>query len=181
MSIRPRTVGVFVSVAIAIAAFAGSSSSARGDSPGSIEESWYDYRTNPAYDALSEDDRVRLEQVTHDFVLLWGALDMYADRRGGDLPDSLDDLVPRFLRRLPLDPFVTEENSGKATRAGYVPSADGHGYLYRRGAPGNRAWIVASVGLPQFPYLAERGNIGLGQCKGTWISGINPRRFKGDR
>lgn len=34
--------------------------------------------------------------------------------------------------------------------------------------------LIASVGLPDFPYLAARGNIGLYICKGTWISGINP-------
>jgi hypothetical protein len=34
-------------------------------------------------------------------------------------------------------------------------------------------WIIRSVGLPRFPYLAER-NFGLYIHKGTWLSGINP-------
>jgi hypothetical protein len=32
-----------------------------------------------------------------------------------------------------------------------------------------RAWVISSVGLPDFPYLAERGNVGLYVCKGVWV------------
>jgi len=136
----------------------------------------YNFRTHDAYQKLSDTDKQRLEQVHRDFVLLWGALDMYADYHNGNLPETLDELVPECLGELPSDPFVTEPKNLKESY--YQPSKKGYGYQYRKGSPGNRAWIVASVGLPDFPYLAERGNIGLYLCKGTWLSGINPMPAK---
>jgi hypothetical protein len=39
----------------------------------------YDFRTSDQYAALSGADRDKLETVNRDLVLLWGALDMYAD------------------------------------------------------------------------------------------------------
>ncbi len=163
-----RLLGIVGILAVGFATFGAQRSSAP------IEEPWYDFRTNSAYTALSEESQTRLEQVTRDFVMLCGALDMYADDHDGQLPDSLDDLTPRYLRELPLDPFVTSESGSQASRPGYTPSFGGRGYLYRRGAPGNRAWIVSSIGLPSFPYLSDRGNVSLGRSKGRWISGVNP-------
>lgn len=133
----------------------------------------YDFRASDAYRQLSTADRGRLEQVQRDFVLLWGALDMYADGHDGDLPETLDELVPRYLAELPSDPFATRETASVQTTS-ITRSKDGMGYGLRKGAPGNRAWVISSVGLADFPYLAERGNVGLYVCKGTWISGWNP-------
>lgn len=107
-------------------------------------------------------------------MLLWGALDMFADEHGGTLPETLDQLVPKYLTELPSDPFATGQTANEGEVGGYTRSKEGSGYRYRRGAPGNRAWVITSVGLPDFPYLAERGNIGLYVCKGVWISGVNP-------
>jgi len=134
----------------------------------------YDFRGSAAYAQLSATDRQRLEQVRRDQLLLWGALDLYADEHNGALPKSLDQLVPRYLAELPTDPFATPQTESGQTSGGYTGSKGGLGYRYQAGAPGNRAWIIASVGLPDFPYLAERGNVGLYICKGTWISGFNP-------
>ena len=39
----------------------------------------YDFRASEGYRKLAAVDRQRLEQVRRDQVLLWGALDMYAD------------------------------------------------------------------------------------------------------
>jgi hypothetical protein len=100
---------------------------------------------------------------------------MYADAHQGNPPETLDDLVPGYLAELPSDPFATQETASAKATHGYTQSKGGVGYRYKRGAPGNRAWVIASVGLPDFPYLAERGNVGLYVCKGTWISGKNPR------
>jgi hypothetical protein len=134
----------------------------------------YDFRASEAYQALPAADRQRLDQVHRDLVLLWGALDMYADHHNGKLPASLDDLVPVYLAELPADPFATRQTAAEELRYGKIRSKEGWGYHFRPGAPGNRAWVLSSVGLPEFPYLAARGNVGLYICKGTWISGMNP-------
>ncbi len=133
----------------------------------------YDFRASPAYARLSDTDRLRLEQVRRDQLLLWGALDLYADEHDDEPPETLDALVPRYLAELPADPFATKPAPMERKPGDYVPSKGGMGYRFMKGAPGNRAWIISSVGLPDFPYLGER-NSGLYLCKGTWISGINP-------
>jgi len=61
----------------------------------------YDFRASDAYHKLSAADKQRLEQVHCDLVLLWGALDIYADQHSGNLPATLDDLVPTVLAKLP--------------------------------------------------------------------------------
>ncbi len=134
----------------------------------------YDFRAADAYRKLPGADKQRLEQVHRDLVLLWGALDIYADEHSGNPPATLDDLVPKYLAELPSDPFATQDTASAQTTHGYTQSKKGMGYRFKQGAPGNRAWVIASIGLADFPYLAERGNVGLYVCKGTWISGINP-------
>ena len=47
----------------------------------------YDFRASVAYRQLSSTDRLRLEQVRRDQVLLWGALDMFADEHNGETPE----------------------------------------------------------------------------------------------
>lgn len=132
----------------------------------------YDFRASDAYQQLSAADRQRLERVQRDLVLLWGALDMYADDHEGKLPAILDELVPKYLAELPADPFAAPETASIRTTYD-TGSKKGMGYRFRRGSPRNRAWVISSVGLPDFPFLAERGNVGLYICKGTWISGKN--------
>ena len=143
-----------------------------------LAEAPYNFRTSEAYGKLSGDDRKRLEQVHRDLMMLWGALDRYADHHEGNPPERLDQLVPHYLGELPTDPFATDETARQNDTKPYRGSKNGWGYHYRKGAPGNRAWCLASVGLPDFPYLAATGNIGLYVCKGTWISGRNPLIFK---
>lgn len=137
----------------------------------------YDFRASAAYSQLSAADRQRLEQVRRDQLLLWGALDLYADEHDGEPPKTLDALVPRYLPELPSDPFTTQSSTVDSEPGGYTPSKGGLGYRFRKGSPGNRAWIISSVGLSEFPYLGER-NSGLYICKGTWISGHNPATAK---
>jgi len=119
-----------------------------------------------------------LEQVRRDQVLLWGALEMFADEHDGNPPSILDELVPRYLAALPSDPFQTVRVPKRLfiPLRGYTSSKGGEGYQYLRGAsaPDKRAWVIASVGGPDFPYLAAQGNVGPYLCKGTWISGVNP-------
>lgn len=137
----------------------------------------YDFRRSDAYAGLSKEDRARLERVHRDLMMLWGALDRYADEHDGNPPDTLERLVPHYLAELPTDPFATAVMRAGEAKPEQTPK-DGVGYRYRKGSPGNRAWCLSSVGLPEFPYLAARGNIGLYMCKGTWISGITPAGLK---
>ncbi|MGD0538128.1 MAG: hypothetical protein ABSC03_10845 [Verrucomicrobiota bacterium] len=133
----------------------------------------YDFRACNAYGKLSAADKQWLEQVHRDLLLLWGALDMYADEHNGNLPSTLDELVPKYLAELPSDPFASQQTPSVQLTKGYIASKHGLGYRFMGGAPGNRAWVISSVGLADFPYLAERGNVGLYVCKGVWISGAN--------
>jgi hypothetical protein len=136
----------------------------------------YDFRNAKAYTSLSQTDRGKLEQVHRDFMMLWGALDRYADDHGGQPPEKLDQLVPGYLAELPSDPFATKKTSAEKPKHGTV-SKGGWGYRYTRGPMfrtvgedhGNRSWVISSVGLPEFPYLAKRGNIGLYVAKGIWL------------
>lgn len=135
----------------------------------------YDFRTSDAYAGLSEQDRARLEQVHRDFMMLWGAVDRYADDHDGKAPETLDQLAPAYLGELPRDPFATAATSAE-TPAHCTLSKGGWGYRYRRGPmvgvlgrTENRSWVLSSVGLHGFPYLAERDNVGLYVCKGVWL------------
>src|SRR5690349_13450040 len=108
-------------------------------------ENPYDFRTSVAYEQLPVADRERLEKIRRDQVLLWGALDMYADEHSGGLPATLDQLVPRYLADLPTDPFATQQTANAPMTHGYTQSKGGFGYRFRRGASGNRAWVISSV------------------------------------
>ena len=135
----------------------------------------YDYRTSSAYQNLSAENRVRLDQVDHDFMALWIALERYADAHDDNPPDSLDQLVPVYFKELPSDPFATAKLAQVKDWNNSSPSKGGWGYRYKGGAPepGNRAWVLLSVGLPDFPYLAPKGNYGLYVGKGIWTGGGN--------
>jgi hypothetical protein len=113
----------------------------------------------------------------HDFILLWGALDKYAYDHNGLLLNSLEGLVPDYLHKLPKDPFVDQSNLSAPENEGKPSSKEVLGYRYRPGGPGNRAWIISSVGLPEFPYQSANTN-GLYITRGMWMSGINPLWMK---
>jgi hypothetical protein len=129
----------------------------------------YQFRQSNAYQALAPADRDKLEQVHRDFVLLWGALDMYAEAHSGQVPTKLSDLVPLYLKELPRDPFATDKTAKQKNIGSYLPSCDGYGYRYEPGH-GN-AFVLCSVGLRGFPYLAEQGNVDLYIAKGIWTGG----------
>ena len=128
----------------------------------------YDFRDSPSYKSLSSQDRKALEQVDRDFVLLWGALDMYAQDHDGQVPSNLESLVPHYLLELPSDPFATEESATQKPKGGYLSSKEGRGYHYWPGQ-GN-AFSLASVGLAEFPYVADHGQ-GLYRVRGIWFGG----------
>jgi hypothetical protein len=129
----------------------------------------YDFRTSESYANLPTEEARQLEQVHYDFTLLRGALEKYADDHGDQVPEKLEALVGVYLRELPRDAFATDDSAADQHTGIYIRSLDGRGYRYCQGV--GRAWIISSVGLPTFPYLAPRGNVGLYQAKGIWISG----------
>jgi hypothetical protein len=135
---------------------------------GTREDKTYNFRSSEAYEALTDQERQALEQVHRDFVLLWGALDMFAQDHSGQVPKSLKELAPLYLKELPKDPFATSATATEKV-SHYTVSLDGWGYRYFPGV-GN-AFVVSSVGLPRFPYLARTGNVGLYRAKGIWSSG----------
>ncbi|HVK11942.1 MAG TPA: sigma-70 family RNA polymerase sigma factor [Gemmataceae bacterium] len=137
----------------------------------------YDFRESASYKALTADQREKLEQVTRDFVLLWGALDLYARDHNDTMPARLEELVPRYLKELPKDPFATKATAEeKSVPATYVMSADGWGYRYRQGK--EDSFVIHSVGLPDFPYRSDKGNVSLHTVRGTWLSGRQFERAK---
>ena len=132
-------------------------------------EPFYDFRQGESYQKLNAEDRAKLDQADRDLVLLWGALDMYAQGHDGDEPATLDALVPRYLKDLPKDPFATDQTANETELNGYVPSLAGRGFRYKAGV--GDAFVICSVGLKDFPYLAEKGNVGLYRARGIWLSG----------
>ena len=119
----------------------------------------YNYRTNKAYTALDSTQQKMLDRVHRDFVLLWGALDMYAEDHNGQVPKTLAELTPLYLKELPADPFATSNTAKDKDLGDFKASLDGRGYRYRAG--GGNAFVISSVGQHRFPYLAARGSIPL--------------------
>jgi beta-lactamase regulating signal transducer with metallopeptidase domain len=139
----------------------------------------YDFRESSNYKALDAGARQSLETVHRDFALLWGALDMYIREHNNRAPENLEALVPRYLKELPKDPFATDETAAQKVRGNYmIRSLDGRGYWYRQGS--GDAFIISSVGLPDFPYLAET-NVGLYLARGNWVSGLQERQVNTSR
>jgi hypothetical protein len=121
----------------------------------------YNFRSTPEYAALSAENRKKLEQVDRDFAKLSAAIKSYAHDHKGLSPDSLDALVPKYLRKLPRDPFATASRAAGKSTSGWPdwkPSLNGRGY---RCTP-NDSWFfrISSAGLPRFPYLCPQ-NYGL--------------------
>jgi hypothetical protein len=136
-------------------------------------ETLYRFRRGGAYKRLSDEDRIKLEIVHRDFLLLWGALDRYVDHHDGRCPRTLRSLVPDYLLELPRDPFATEQTAKASLPRGFKPSINGYGYRYKPGTAGNRAWYLESVGLPKFPYFSSSARLGLYVYKGQWRNGEN--------
>lgn len=132
------------------------------------ESKWYDYRTAPEYASLTNEEKQKLEQVHREFVLLRGALDLYAEEHDDQAPKTLDELVPRYLHELPKDPFATTTTAVEKKLGLYTSSLGGWGYRYRQGR--GDSWVISSVGLEGFPFQGKN-NVDLYRAKGEWISG----------
>jgi hypothetical protein len=138
----------------------------------------YNFRSTPQYRALSAENRKKLKQVDRDFAKLSEAVRKYASDHKGSNPPSLEALVPKYLHKLPNDPFASAATPAKKPTAGWQPSLKGRGYQ----CTPNDTWFfrIASAGLPKFPYLCEQ-NYGLyravRQQPSPYLSfcGITPR------
>lgn len=117
------------------------------------DELKYDFRATSAFTRLSAEQKAWLEHVNADLALLKEALQKYAKEHDGRGPKDLESLVPRYVAVLPQDPFATTSTASQEPREGVASSLGGWGYaLYE-----NSFFVgVSSVGLPDFPYGAER-------------------------
>ena len=159
-------------LAVVLATFA----SAQADEPAA-----YDHRQSVEYRALDVAVRTKLNQVVQDFAAIEAAIIKFMAAHQGQPPQSLDELVPRFLAALPQDPFA---NSKAELPGNWQRSLDGKGYLYQQ-RPGpvfvsswetpikwqqlDGAWQIKSAGLMNFPlrYASKNGR-GLLRTKGYW-------------
>ena len=180
-----RFVRVFTNVIAVLAAAATVSCMSKQNLPtrpgtDPHEHASYDFRQTPAYRQLLDEEKKNLETVHRDFMLLVGALAIYYSDHDRMLPQSLDALVPQYLAELPRDPFASAQTVQEKQNPAWTPSAGGSGYDYQPGNPGNWAWRLKSIGLPEFPYSGAKSK-GLHLLMGVWISGRNPMtRYRKD-
>lgn len=142
----------------------------------------YDFRESDEYRALDDLSRERLATVVADFDELEAALNAFMNDHDGDPPETLSNLVPKYMKALPRDPFANPRQAVPIWLKHHKRSLDGLGYLYlMRGkretiesydllvfgtAPG--AWEIVSVGLLGFPLRYEVSNRGLIRAQGYW-------------
>ncbi len=119
----------------------GASSQSRlGDSKASITRSeaaqelrkpaTCDFRDSDQYRALDEMSRSRLETVVEDLAQLERALDSFMKDHEGAPPEKLEELVPKYIDRLPEDPFSNPEEKIPDYLNRHQCSLGGRGYLY---------------------------------------------------
>lgn len=142
----------------------------------------YDFRNTDAFRNLPETSRTRLETVAKDLSRLERALDSFMDEHQGAPPERLEELVPKYLERLPEDPFFDSDEKIPDYLRAHQRSLDGRGYLYRfrpKGTmiksydplelePSPGAWEVRSIGLRDFPFRYSKSNPGLFRSRGYW-------------
>lgn len=134
----------------------------------------YNFRKSEECKQLFKENRDKQEQVHRDLTMFWGVLDRYCDDHDGNPPKKIEELTPVYLAELPSDPFTTKETQMEKLKVN-TPSKDGDidigsGAMFMSpGIDTRRSWVLASVGLPEFPYNAARNNIGLYTAKGIWL------------
>ena len=117
----------------------------------------YDFHDSPEFKSLSKQQQSKLRKADRELRELQSALNRYFKDHGKS-PKTLKELVPRYLKELPEDPFATMVTASATTNEldGYNMSLKGWGYRYRRSK--TRAWHVRSVGLHDFPYRSASKN-----------------------
>ena len=142
----------------------------------------YKFRESEAFRALDQPTKKRLEQVVTDFAVLEKALNSFMDAHGGSPPKLLQDLVPKYLKKLPVDPFATKGAELSKGLKHFERSLDGRGYLYNHRPSGHviksyeplelqpspGAWDIRSVGLKDFPLRYRVSSPGLIRTRGYW-------------
>ncbi len=173
---RPLLLGFFASVAILLP-------SSRFLAAQELRKpTTYKLRESNAYRALDLPTRKRLERVVADLAVLEKALNAFMDDHNDAPPKSLRDLVPKYLKCLPVDPFAKSDIEIPQTLKHFKRSLDGRGYIYCQKANGYLiksyeplefqplpgAWDIRSVGLPTFPLRHPVSNPGLIRTHGYW-------------
>ena len=74
--------------------------------------------------------RSRLETVVEDLAQLERALDSFMKDHEGAPPEKLEELVPKYIDRLPEDPFSNPEEKIPDYLNRHQCSLGGRGYLY---------------------------------------------------
>jgi len=142
----------------------------------------YDFRESAAYHDLDELTRKRLEKVVDDLDLIKHSLNAYMKDHSDSPPKKLEDLVPRYLKRLPVDPFSAKDTSIPKHLKHFERSLNGRGYLYCHKPSGHSiksyhplefhpkpgAWDIRSIGLRKFPLRYQVSNPGLIRTRGYW-------------
>lgn len=142
----------------------------------------YNFRDSDQYRALDESSRSRLKTVVDDLAQLERALDSFMKDHDGTPPETLYQLVPKYIVRLSEDPFASPDEKIPDDLKHHQRSLDGRGYLYLQKPGGGTitsynpltlkpspgAWQIQSVGLRTFPLRYEKSNPGLIHTRGYW-------------
>ena len=133
----------------------------------------YDFQDSDQYRELDETSRARLKTVVDDLGQLERALVSFMkDDDNGTPPKTLEQLVPKYIDRLPEDPFASPDEKIPDDLKHYQRSLDGRGYLYlhkpKPWTPPRGAWEIRSVGLRTFPLRYDKSNPGLIRTQGYW-------------
>lgn len=142
----------------------------------------YDFRASDQYRALDETSRSRLDDVVEDLTQLERALDAFMEDHEGAPPVKLEELVPKYIESLPLDPFAGPEEKVPDHLSRHQHSLGGRGYLYLQKPNGTSiksydplilepspgAWQIQSIGLRTFPLRYPISNPGLIRTRGYW-------------
>jgi len=142
---------------------------ATSDAMDRAEKEPYDYHKSEAYSKLTKDQQKRMAVAEKRLKKIQASLHKYSDDYNGNAPTSLELLVPKYLDKLPKDPFATKESAAEKAEdiKPLLHSVDGRGFRYRSGRA--RSWWLYSVGLRDFPFRYDsKNNTGVGYVQGYW-------------
>jgi hypothetical protein len=96
------------------------------------QDAEYDYSESAEYRALDAEEREKLDQVVKDMQSLEAAIKKHMRDHNGAAPNKLEALIPKYLPRLPRDPFFTPVFTPRKPDDYCHTSPSWAGYLYKR-------------------------------------------------